>query len=846
MRFWSGIAVVLLALLGIGEASSARAAEPAPATLIAPPFVRQWTTLVGDQAYVIDVQDGKIYYGGHDGVGALDLATGKRQWGALTGQVVNAAILQGQVIYAIVSDDNHSILYALDSKGGEPCSLATFAGDSAVLAADATRIYVIDAATSLLCAYDPPTGRILWSRKLAAEAWEGASGIQLVRTADCLYVGKPEIGEFGIDPDNGTLLWAHPTKSIVGYFPTLGIGDDLLLQSNGDIQRLQARTGVSVWKTPHGGYGDAILLGDMLIASNRDGNLVGYDAASGRILWQYAGYDAGYVDANAMRLRIFDQNQVWFSRPGWGVLERGHEQLCWKTVCITREGKEVWRRTAPFTGLPVYADHDRLITVDGRILSYTRGSLPPLPTEATDRRILAARLVDTFELLDDAERWQLQQLGPVAFRPLLARYADWAKNADDKPLDSKKLDYYSLCQAAIPILTATAKKTDTEAIVAVVKTLHVGSHWREEMERLLQEQGDPAGYVPALIASLPESRSTNWWTSSALTAVAHASHPQAVAFLLKALRDPKAPPAWREAAFRHLAGTGGSAGVQAVRAARPIRRRQKPWYERVLPDEADPEQRVSQKTDSRGRTWLLFHSGILGNYSDLFIVQKTGASAWGRPLFTDVWTERTFRNPAPTAFHGVPLAKLLAGEWLRLFPDDPTLRKDTDGDGLTDLVEARLGTDPKRVDTDGDGVPDAVDPCPCAAPRPLGDTEKIIAACMDARFFAYPWRMAVFDAKGVSPFEFNVYTGTLLWAGGKKRSPLDAVYGGGVQLIRVYNPDTKTRGQNPVAQFSPDHKTARTIISRYSGGLDGDGYEATLKKIGDDWFVVDLVLRYQS
>ena len=36
--------------------------------------------------------------------------------------------------------------------------------------------------------------------------------------------------------------------------------------------------------------------------------------------------------------------------------------------------------------------------------------------------------------------------------------------------------------------------------------------------------------------------------------------------------------------------------------------------------------------------------------------------------------------------------------------DDET---DTDGDGLTDLVEGMLGTNPEAPDTDGDGLPDA-------------------------------------------------------------------------------------------------------------------------------------------
>lgn len=45
------------------------------------------------------------------------------------------------------------------------------------------------------------------------------------------------------------------------------------------------------------------------------------------------------------------------------------------------------------------------------------------------------------------------------------------------------------------------------------------------------------------------------------------------------------------------------------------------------------------------------------------------------------------------------------------------LRRDSDGDGLTDLVEERLGTDPRNADTDGDGIPDGRDGLPLV---PLG------------------------------------------------------------------------------------------------------------------------------
>ena len=39
-------------------------------------------------------------------------------------------------------------------------------------------------------------------------------------------------------------------------------------------------------------------------------------------------------------------------------------------------------------------------------------------------------------------------------------------------------------------------------------------------------------------------------------------------------------------------------------------------------------------------------------------------------------------------------------------PNDMTVSKDTDGDGIPDMVEASVGTDPNKADTDGDGLND--------------------------------------------------------------------------------------------------------------------------------------------
>ena len=55
---------------------------------------------------------------------------------------------------------------------------------------------------------------------------------------------------------------------------------------------------------------------------------------------------------------------------------------------------------------------------------------------------------------------------------------------------------------------------------------------------------------------------------------------------------------------------------------------------------------------------------------------------------------------------------------LLLIIDFETLRRDSDGDGLTDIVEAKFFTNPYDKDTDGDGITDGLDMNPrFALPR---------------------------------------------------------------------------------------------------------------------------------
>ncbi|WP_309721795.1 PQQ-binding-like beta-propeller repeat protein [Armatimonas sp.] len=818
MRLWSLLAAILL-LCGTRPTGAQ--------SLAAPPFVRQWTQRVGDGAFVVFVEKDIVYYQCDDGVGAIALTTGELLWKSLAGKRIVETMRIGRTLFALVPGEKHSTIYALDMATGKSQVRIELPRTVRHLTADDTNLYVLDEAGQLL-AYKAVSGHALWSRTLVSKPTRGITLAKLAATSSGVYVGLDEAGEFGVDSRTGKLYWSRRVQ-YAGLYPPLVVEGDVVTQ-HGRLQRTSVRTGKTIWQTT-ADEGGAEQAGNVIVSG--DGKLArGRDIATGRVLWKLP---LPYSQASVLGIK-----DIGSVTDGRSVLL--HDDFI---SCVTSDGKLRWRQKKPFTGTPVYADKTHVVTMDViRLMCYMTGKPRPLPPTEPEKKALAERLARSFEEIDEPERKQLESLKPYSFPPFLACYLEWARAYDANPDGPKGYELYHLIIEARPYLLSLCEKENTAAMVAGWKSLDEKSSWRRELESVLQEKGDPAGYIPILVASLRKQPKAERESGAALSAVAHSSHPEAVAFLLEALRNPKAPADWRIEAFRHLAGTGGAEGVAAVRAARAKLGPRKPWYEQLEISKLNKQAILATRKDAKGRTWMLFQSAILGNYSDLYIAEKRG-SGWEQPLFTGAWTAPTFRSNAPKTYRGIPIATLVKTEWIKRFPDDPTLRKDTDDDGLTDLVEARLGLNPKKADTDGDGLADAVDPCPDATPRSLGDTEKIVAACVEARFFAYDGNPpALISVVGVRPFEFSGYPGTVLWS--RSSHPLSPLYGGGVNLLDFHSPEENSVRSKDFIVFSSDRLSARVIISRYSGGLNGDGTEVFLRKIEGDWFVVDFQGRYVS
>ena len=135
-------------------------------------------------------------------------------------------------------------------------------------------------------------------------------------------------------------------------------------------------------------------------------------------------------------------------------------------------------------------------------------------------------------------------------------------------------------------------------------------------------------------------------------------------------------------------------------------------------------------SEDKGKTWIFYYTGITHCQPLCFKSQSK------KPLFNehgDLQLEACLlRQISPFRMgHGADYE--LVKDGLLLTIDFETLRKDSDGDGLTDIVEAKFMTDPLNSDTDGDGITDGVDMNPRMS-VPRSEKTPVFEYLIDHRF----------------------------------------------------------------------------------------------------------------
>jgi outer membrane protein assembly factor BamB len=780
---------------------------------------------------------------------AYDLRTLKARWTfAVPGSERGAYLLVvGDTVFLTTEADlrgTKSGLYALDAKTGRKRWALARGGKGSAMAEYGGTLYV-SLAPGKVSAVEIASRRAKWTRALPGKR-EGDEVESMLAAGEGIALNAGDV-TYGLDLRTGAMRWQEP-KSYILEAPLVATKGTVWVPSGEGAVARSLASGKPLWRTEDSfsEFG-GVLNGNFVGLDN--GYLRAFEPKTGRPLWSHrlgpgstsGGSQYGAILGGRLYVAGIDRSGVYDAK-----------------------GKVLWSgKTDSTHPAPCWSDGRNLVAFDGhRLIRYVRGTEAALPDSSTGRQALARKMVARFGDLDAADLKRLGDLKDDAFPALFEAYRAACKAHDALP---KGKDTYSSYSRYHDIGEMLQKVTTAKRAAELMRALDRGQKNSAAplLLTLLARHGDPKATMPYFLRVLEDARTPGFEMYESNTYVARevvkaSSDPRAVAFMLRQLQHPKADPTLRFEAYANLPRTGGEAGRAVVRAVRAGRTLLPSLSERVLTGYlgagefgAKPKV-IGEKKDAQGKIWGLLESGALGSSGDLWLVEKVDGE-WANPVFTGVsslgvsrWTEP---KPAEPMVGGKTGAELAKSDWVSILATNAEIRKDEDGDGLTDLVEARLATDSRKADTDGDGDSDAVDPWPNAAARPETDEEKVLAAVFDARYFlnrsAGP--ALVYVPKGMKPFEMPGRQGVSLWAsgeGGKWSLPVERCYGQGIGLV-TFIAENRAKPDQVIA-WNKDRTAATVGISIYYGGLNGTGYTAQVQKFGDEWFVTSLRMAFIS
>jgi outer membrane protein assembly factor BamB len=654
----------------------------------------------------------------------------------------------------------------------------------------------------------------------------------------------------GIDPSTGRVTWQHSGEQTFGD-SLIGTQGIVLVRGSPGSVALDILSGRERWRSAAGG--DASTIFGTRIAVLGDGEVSVIDPMTGRVSWSHRVGDSDSL-GGVGQLCVAFGNKLFVSGTS-------------RSVIYDMAGREIFSASIPVGfAKPIWTNGVVLATFDDhQVMRYVHGSATTALISPAKRRRLAERLASNFFLLDNFDKKRLEDLGPDAFEPLLRAYIATCAHYNSLP-EEKSLPVYERLESMGDILEKVAGTANVESIIRALAHERTGSTAASVLLKLLAKYGDPKVVTPYFLRELdgvppPSFETYDSTTYIARSYLANSKDPRAVAFMIKKLNDPKAETELRFQAYVNLARTGGHIGLQAVLAIRNHRKTLRPLEQRVVDGylgagEFGTRMKVlSEKTDSSGRKWGLLESGVLGNQGDLWLAEKIDGK-WVHPLFAGVSRGAGRLGLGTTQekkIDGMTAAQLVDGAWFDVLVQNPEIRKDSDGDGLTDLEEERLGTDPHKADTDGDGDSDDVDPWPTVSGRATTDLQKVLAATFEARYhFDESEGPAIVSLpEQVTPFEMPGRRGPTFWEPETTHMNTDELsinYERGIGFIGFHS-EGESKGKNwedHIVTWNKNRTEAKLIISTYFGGLNGTGYRAVVRKFGNDWVVVSMEEAYIS
>ncbi|MFN8608727.1 MAG: PQQ-binding-like beta-propeller repeat protein [Vulcanimicrobiota bacterium] len=702
-----------------------------------------------------------------------------------------------------------SRLVALNARNGEIAWRRVYHGGSSAMAVSERAIYVV-VAPNRIGALDLKTLKPYWEAQLPGR--EDLTGCRSLKVSDSVVLVNYGSQTTALDERTGRRLWTEANSVHLRNSLVISNGVAWMSSQKGSVAR-QATSGKLLWRSPFGlrdfgACSDGKFLG---LSSNQ---IFCLEARTGRPLWQtprpryLSSEPASLVGGCVFGLRS----------------------------AISASGQTLWVFSADDDiGLPCWTDGQVMTAFDsGRLLRYEHGARLPIPTNSALRQREANQLVAHFEELDAQERKRLVLLADESVEPLVKLYlrACVAYEAAPGLSSSRQLG------VIFKMLERVCQRRHTELLISYLMPLPRKDTRFRELFRILAKVGEPELTLDFFLreCDLNKDQPPLAYEFLASEYISQSTRPEAIQFMLRQLDHPDSK--FHAQAYFCLAGVAGEEGARAVLALarrrsllRPLGRR----LERGQRDSGEWANRADyslQGTDPKGRQWALVSSGLFGSKRDLWLVQRIG-EGWSRPVLTNL-------NASPSE------------SWLETLPDNPALFLDGDGDNLTDLEEARLGTDPARPDTDGDGDPDEVDPWPNVANRlPGSEAERALAAAFEANFhFDRGEAAALFIAPpDLPPLELAGYCGPMLWTTDEQpECALLGCYpqGVGVHRLERIGPKQARSWQEKFIQWSADGREARfRIVSAY-GRLNASANDVTVRLVGGRWVVVAAHLAWVS
>ncbi|HLK14099.1 MAG TPA: PQQ-binding-like beta-propeller repeat protein [Fimbriimonadaceae bacterium] len=736
-----------------------------------------------------------------------------------------------------------------------------------------------------LRAVDPNDGRTLWSVKLKGQYPSMAVG----RNFACVKFPPDQFT--GVDLQRHRIRWSKKLaffsdRNTWGFERFVAAGDVLInAVANGKAIALKGKDGSVAWTwSPASRHYQLLDANDSvaLFAAPKS-PLVALDVRTGRRRWSNPALDrvySGRIEGSRALLALDDATLATVSLKDGSV--RARTKLSEPVISDLSEspsaakhilartqntvlafdlvGKPIWSYPVADFGAPIYANGRAIVLGDFyptdhkehreeerlSLFGLKHGNPPTLPTELAARKAYARRLARDWIRLTTDQKRDMAKLGRDAFDALFDELVVAARENEKPRLGLEGGSWYSAVQEIARLLLKTAEPSDSARFLDAIATLNPNNMGRDAMLGILAEKGDFKLTTPLFVklvkAAFSDQKGERGDLSVAMEGLTSSPEPEAVNYLISALNDPNAPPELRQEAYVNLARSGGEAGLTAVLAHQDFGTGIAPLEERMEleklpadPPKGDHRERgesslVAARTLPDGRRYGLVESSVLGCYADLYTVEwKDGR--WRHPLFTGFVASAEYRgDDAARKKAQAEIREVLNGGWIKRFVDKPKLAADADGDGLTDLEEARLGTDPDKRDSDGDGIDDLHDRDPLFPERALSDDDLAVRAAFEARYkFTEHPNLFFVDFSGCKPQKLSAQGGYIV-PGGKAE-----LFGLGPAYVTV------------TLEPKPAPNGDRTVrISTTYAGLNGTGYKLIVRKFGEHWAVISSNMEWIS